>query len=450
MKRRGIKIVFFCLFIIKLQSQEVIAKSRIASFPSTEASGILMLDTTPLVKDEYIILPGTKISYGGFARTDVIRVINKWNGSIVWERFIGELINDYYLVGNTIVVITEKNRLFAFKINDGQYSWSYPEKTIPISNNSRRYYVDPRKLKDLKVSLCGFVDNESLFVFDFKNQLIVRLNENGEEIEKISISNIIKKYKIEDSIESMFLKCLIINENNEKRALVSVGKKGTIFSNSQTYIVLFDITTGKELNFYLIPEMVSSIYCFYDKNSLIVRSKNRILILDFNLNKKNEILLKHTYHEYGYEYMNNERILLYGLGGIGCYDKKGKLLWDFPKDSKSILANIKNIIDFGALQAVEKPLMCDDLVLVKSDNKIFYLNKDNGNVLKEFVFEQDFPLKRDLYYILFSARCPLIELDKKEKLYGVFLTKIEEYKNNSGLFEETRYNYSDWYYVIKL
>ncbi|MCX7656238.1 MAG: PQQ-like beta-propeller repeat protein [Treponemataceae bacterium] len=446
MKKVLIVIIFSFFILYGISSQEVITKSKIASFPSTEASGILIVDTPPLIKDNYIVLPGTKISYGGFVRTDVIRVINKWNGSIVWERFVGELINDYYLLGNTVVVITEKNRLFAFNMNNGQYCWSYPEKIIPVSN-TKRYYVDPRKLKDLKISLCGFVDNDYLFVFDLKNQLIVKLNENGEEVKKTPISNIIKKYRIEEVMEPMFLKCLIVSRNT---GLIYVGKKGTIFNGPQSYIILFDITTGQELSSYLIPEIVASLYCSYDQNSLILKSRNRILILDFDLKKRNEILLECKYYEYGYGCINNDKFLSYGLAGIGCYDEKGKILWEFPKDSKNILANIKSIIDFGSFQAVEKPLIYDESVLVKSENKIFFLNKDNGNVLKEFVFEQDFPLKKDLYYILFSARCPLIELDKEKKLYGVFLTKIEENKDNSGLFEETKYNYSDWYYVIKL
>ncbi|MCA1950830.1 MAG: hypothetical protein LDL24_09675 [Treponema sp.] len=101
MKRIWVKTAFVLFFIvIKIPAQEVIARSKITSFPGTEASGILIVNTTPLVKDDFIILPGTKVSYGGFARTDVIRVINKWDGSVVWERFIGELINDYHLIGD--------------------------------------------------------------------------------------------------------------------------------------------------------------------------------------------------------------------------------------------------------------------------------------------------------------------------------------------------------------
>lgn len=431
---------------VNLYSQEILYKTKVLDHPDNEAACIFSPFDDPLTKGEYLVLSGTKISHGSVLRSDMIKVVNKYNGSLIWERFIGELINDYFIFDDKVVVITEHNTIFSFNLSDGNSVWSYPSFKNP-PNNNKRYYIDPRKLNTMHVSSTGYIYEDKLYFLDISNNSVIVFDKHGDIKNKYDITSLLKKYNIQDGVDALFFEFFIIDQY---AYLMIIKKPQTIFGKSQTYIIQYDLFNNSENNTYLLSDSVTQIIHSGSNKSLVLKTKNKIVFLNDSLNKTNEIILNNPSGEYCYEDIKNNTFITYSFYGIFCFNLHGDIIWEFPKGSSNFIKTITSILSLGTMKAVERPFMLNDQILVKIENSIYLIDSYNGKIIKQFDLETNFPQKKDLYYLAFSAQSAPIEIDKEKKLFGFFLTHINKLKQDSRLFDEEKTLYSDYYYVIRI
>jgi len=441
-------IIIFLLLssYVNLYSQEILYKTKVLDHPDNEAACIYSPFDNPLTKEKYLVLPGTKISHGSVLRSDMIKVLNKYNGDLIWERFIGELINDYFIFDDKVVVITEHNTIFSFNISDGNLAWSYPSSKNP-QNNNKRYYIDPRKLNTIPVSATGYIYEDKLYFLDIANKSVIVFDNHGDIKNTYDISALLKKYNIQDSIDAMHLQFFIIDQY---AYFIIIKNPQTMFGKHQSYIIKYDLLNNSENNTYLLSDYVGQIIHSGSNENLFLRTKNKIIFLTYSLNKVNEIVLNNSSGEYGYEDIKNNTFITYSAYGIFCLNLHGDIIWEFPKNTRSFLKNMTSFLSFGTIKAVEKPLILNDQILVKSENSIYLIERYNGKLIKQFDLENNFPQKKDLYYLVFSAHSVPIEIDKEKQLFGFFLTHINKLKQDDNLFDEGKTLYSDYYYVIRM